>query len=345
MSSKQIRQEEESFNTKDYRTNQENGFLAPQERKLLNKIDKQTGGTKNKTDEVDYVSMLLNLHQDTTVVHFPMYNFQPRFCLYKRATVEYQVNASGNLYMHVNPAYFASVQSGSTAVPYIVLNNSTYDNVDNPSAIVGNTGLTDLSTYNALSVASGDFAQVLTTGYNCEFCITGVSMLNRKGMLTLVEEVSDDLITISNSVAGNTNINTWIASGSNSGNIRRSILTKLPNKTEFDLAEPLETHVYRWFPNYGGMSAHNYDYPPSATSDSISLSFGTLFKKLHLFISGADASTKIRITHTIAYSTTPNFVNYDKFPVSWPNCFQKPDTLLSKLASDTTHIFHHKGGH
>jgi type 1 glutamine amidotransferase len=114
---------------------------------------------------------------------------------------------------------------------------------------------------------------------------------------------------------------------------------------EFDLAEPLEPHVYRWFPNFGGMQAHAYDFAPTTTQAEGYFNLGAnLYKRFHLFISGADTSTKIRFTQTFAYSTTPLLNNYDKFPVTWPNCFAKPDVILSKLSSDTSHIFLHKGG-
>lgn len=288
--------------------------------------------------------MILNLHTDTTVVHFPMYNFQPRYTFYKRATVEYAVNATGNLYMCVIPSLFSYVNSASTAVPYIVCNNVAYDNVDGPASLTTSVGLTDVATYQNLAAPANEFSQALVTAYNCEFTVTGVSLLNRRGMLTVVEDVSDDYLFADVSVTTATNLNTWFSSSVGNPNIRRSLLLKTPNKLEFDLASPMESHVYRWFPNFGGMSAHSYDFAPNQfVSPQITTNASSTYKRFHLFLSGCDTTTKIRLTHTFAYSATPAILNYDKYAVSWPSCFVKPDVLLSKLSSDVNHIFHHKG--
>lgn len=319
--------------------NQNRGFYNNKQINMLSRLD-GSGVRRKVTSPINYFSALANLHKELSPVDMPGYNHYPRHNTYKRKFIELGVNSSGNLRVNIPISTFSYMNPTSSLCPGFIIKDNLYTDVNtttlalttwsaNTLLPLGDTCLNNLSYF--------DYGYV--TACNIEFKISGVSMLNRKGLFTLVESYDTNYIISGNTGAAN------IADLNITANASpRATMIRNPNTFIQDLAKSDTEILYRWVPNYGPREMTQYDIEENSVSSpgfaSSTGAGGERLKVLDLYISGADPLTLVEIIFTISYSGIPSITYMDQLPLTWPSCFVDITSTLQKLASDQDFIFH-----
>jgi hypothetical protein len=107
------------------------------------------------------------------------------------------VGGGGNAFIGINPSLLVQGLNNSTASPFLTVKTNTL--IYDPSISTNSFGSTDLASMRDIGILgsagfnlSTDFERSKLVAFSIEFSITGVSNLNRKGNLYLVDEWTGD---------------------------------------------------------------------------------------------------------------------------------------------------------
>jgi hypothetical protein len=304
----------------------------------VNKIQNRINKVQPSNNTPDYYETILNLPRSITLGHFPLYNTIPTHVCKRKGVFTYPVNASGNIFIELNPSMFSVTGIGSTySKSNIVLNNVGYTDINKTNySFTSGSNLTDVNMCSTLGLDPDSFHNALVTGFHVKISATGVSTGNRAGFLTLVEYVDDNTLQIDNS-----NANSYSALSSYINKRPMKYQIQNPQTLERDLATAYSNSFeYTWIPNFGEQAAYLYDGDVSVLS-----SYGGVgdsssdYKKLAIYVNGANVSTQIRLDITLMYQATPTAQHINTYPVSYGTDFSSPNVKLQKLGQNRNIIF------
>lgn len=293
------------------------------------KVNKKTKNSKSRSNTKmnEYITTILNLDKSSRLPILPNNNFAPYHVCKRKAVLTYQVNASGNLYLEYVPSILANVANNSTVSPFIALNNPAYTDPNGNLNITAAGGMADLTAVNTLCLDGNVFHNATVTGFYLKLSATGVSTSNRAGFLTMCETVDDTALIINNSVG--------LSSGTlnqmyNNRPLKAQIQSDI--KLEQDLATAYSNSFeYIWIPNYHMESAVTYDY--DVIGQSAPSNFDSAdFRKLGVFVTGANVSTVIRVEIVVMYQATPTQALLTTYPVQYGNDYENINEQLQKLS-------------
>lgn len=283
---------------------------------------------------VDYFSCLRDLHVYSNAVHFPGYCWTPRHVAIRRSSANYTVNASGNIFYEFTPTIQALNAQESVISTYgvVVMNNNAYTDVNMTNLNVTAGTVTDLTIPASLALSAVIFNDSTVTGCSIQFTVTGVSNLNRKGIINIIEQADDQGIVLTGT--GYTTANAYV-------NARPLKYTQnATSKLTADLTNTLNTQwLYRWVPNFDSGSFQNYSGDPAI--DVITPAIfdnSTDIKKVMVYLSGCDVSTILRVDTTLMYSAIPKPQYLNQQPISWPIDYRNPNVKLQKLSTNLGYI-------
>jgi len=311
---------------KNKNKNKASGVYTKQEQRVV--YAAKQGEVRRPQGLRNFISMLTNLHTSNSVAHFPGFAFTPRFINFKKAIYDLTVNSSGNCYFCMIPTLFAmnGTDSTSAIAGLLSVNNTGYISVDKTDYNLTGTDATNLAFSNIGPGPSTAFETSTTIAANIGITVTGVAPIYRKGLLTIVEDTDDNYITNTNS-ASSSSFNNWL-------NARpRSFMVKNPIMKEFDLSQNSDSHLYRFIPNFGSQQFNNVTRSVTLNPSLTGLS-GHPMKMLHIWMSGCEANTTLRLTVNIAYSSTIMDQFIDTYPAQYPTSFQDPIVYLQKMSQD-----------
>lgn len=332
-----------NYNTKSKRPVKAKAKQGKAKPKPVNSNNKNTYRQPNKVqssnNSVDYFSTIVNLPRSNVLSGFPRYNSAPFHLCRRKGVFTYPVNASGNIFIELNPTNFARTGTTSpVAEQLIVLNNVGYTDVNTTTlALAAGGNLTDTTMAATLGLSSIEFHSALVTGFHVKLSATGVSTGNRAGFLTMIDYQDDQYVSIDSASAGSyTAINSYVNARpmkfqvQNIHTLERDLATAYSNSFE-----------YTWIPNFSDQNAYNYDQDVLSTSvvSSTILDVGDSFRKLGIYVNGANPSTQIRLDITIMYAATPRSAYLSQYPSVYGTDFTSPTVMLQKLGMNRNVVF------
>jgi hypothetical protein len=243
-----------------------------------------------------------------------------KVCKVRRA---YSVNANGNIYMRIAPAYAAVGSTGGFS-PLLVLNDDIYNpngTVDYSALItVFDNGFSD----DVLKLTLGVFDTVNTTTFNLKIGMTGVNNLNRKGVLHIAEDRDDRVIYGRNDALGSAA--SLIVNDNSLTNISALYHYKDFSATTSDLAH---IATYHYIPE--NSYADPVKISPSNSTTTNVLSTQSSTKQLIIIGTGLDPETQIVLDYEIVLECEPELSQLSNYRPSYSHVFENPDPYLFYL--------------
>jgi hypothetical protein len=222
------------------------------------------------------------------------------------------VSSTGNLKISIAPKYVAMYDNTSTANNFKYDNSAAYD----PTIVTGggtSVAITELAA--ACNLDELIMPKVRVQSLHIKFSLTGMSNLNKKGTIHLMESTSADYYNNSDYA------------------------------TELNIPYGPVSEVYKGIEiaNMTGNSDIQYNYFPMSTADlnndftSVDVettSTGTVhapFKLFGFIINGADTSTQVRmeIEATLECEVVPAYIN--TYPIAYSTCFIDSNPTVNLL--------------
>lgn len=246
--------------------------------------------------------MVTSLPNVTSLVPFPNYCYNPAHVCKRKAISIHQVNASGNLYVEITPSLLATTSSSSGASPILAINNASYTDVNATPIFAGNTGWADVGAVAGLCLDSASFHNAIVIGFHVRVTATGVSTMNRAGYITMVESVDDSGIRISNSANSAALVQSYMAGRT----LKNATLSNMTLERDLGTAYS-NSFEYNFIPNFNHNTIIGFDFDVDAYGNESNLLIDSQvdFKKLAIYISGANPSTLIRLEMVAVYQATP----------------------------------------
>lgn len=250
--------------------------------------------------------------------YYPRTGWSPVHACYRKAAVYYPVNSSGNLFFELTPSIYAgnsSDASNTSCVGLIVLNNVGYSNINiNTYNFSAGGGLTDTTLNRQLGIAlSPNIKWGICIGATIQVAVTGVSNLNRSGVLNFVEYSDNQFPYLDNAAS---NSYTQISNYMNARPYASMI--QYPRHAEYELSSSNDQiYTYTWLPNFSP-----YEYDSYSTDYAYINTLGAIpalipnntaadYKKIALYASGLPTTAILRIDITLVYNAmpSPGFMN------------------------------------
>jgi len=260
----------------------------------------------------NYAAMVASIATKPFPFYYPRTGWYPVHACYRKAAFYYPVNSSGNLFFELTPTVFAgnsSDASNTTNVGLIVLNNVGYSNINVTTYSLSSGGnLTDLTANRSLGVALYNTMRWTTCiGATIQVTVTGVSNLNRAGVLNFVEYSDNQFPYLDN---GSPNSYTQLSSYINARPYANMI--QYPRHAEFELSSSNEqVYTYTWLPNFGPAEYDAYSMEYAAVSAlgvipaTVPFTSGADYKKIALYASGLPNTAILRFDITLVYNSSP----------------------------------------
>jgi len=229
------------------------------------------------------------------------------------------LNASGHGMLNLQPKYLASTAGASPASPIFYCNDNAYDPYATSSTSL--PGPPDLTVATAAGLLDTEIPNARVQSLHCKFTLSGVSNLNKKGTIHLMETSS---------------AYKWVTTG---GASYIDPMIPLHNINE---APSHEVHRIVEIANMDSAVVMQYNYFPLTNANlndeflhvGTSASFGDsgdTFKNFTLIVAGADTTTVVRCEYEVTYECTVASPFVNTYPVQFGKCFVNSEAALNLL--------------
>jgi hypothetical protein len=311
-----------NLNTNEVYTRQENNIMST--------AIKATGVSRVAPDS-DYFSLIASIDKGANACHMPLYANSPSCAMKKTTQFQVPVNSSGNLFVFITPSLLSWEDSAGNVSPgFIISNNAGYTDVNGSGNIITTTNTAIAGLHDSFTPPRGDMHSWLTTAFQLQWCVTGVSITDLRGYVNAAILTSDTAFVVASS--GSANGATALQTLMNSNPVSNAV--KNPQHMEYDLSKDNDNKAWRFVPNFGPESADLYERDVTTQSHG-TMETGTTNRSLALYFSGLNPSSIVKFNVAAAYSANPIPSKKSDFTLSFTNNFRQPLPLLVKMACNT----------
>jgi hypothetical protein len=283
-----------------------------------------------------FIRALASLGNGGDLARFPLYNSIPQHVCKRKGVFTYPVNSSGNLYVEFTPSLLIGASSNATVATMglMVLNHASYTDVNTTSLSLGTSGnITDLSMPATLGLDNDAFHSGVTIGFHVKVTATGVSTGNRAGMISMVQFFDDQKLLLTNT--STSTVNTYINSRPLKWQMQNAITLERDLSTAYT-----NSFEYTWIPNFNHNTIYGYEEDILTINSANIIDENIDYKKLGIYVNGANSATQLRLDVTVLYTATPVAQFLNQYPVAYGRDFQDYTAILQKISSDPSLVFH-----
>jgi len=290
-------------------------------------VSKVVDVVKKPKHKSEYLQAILSLPHNVTLPHFPLFNYTVAHVCKRKVVTNYPVSPSGNLYLEYTPSLLAKFSSNSTVSPIVAINKVDYTSVATPITFTATSGFVDIASLSGLCLDTALFHNAIVTGFHVKLSATGVSTMNRSGYINLIESIDDSSLQMANSAGATSSMTSYMAGRT----LTSAILSNVT--LERDLATAYSNSFeYRFIPNFNANTISGYDFDVTYQNSLGLIDEAVDFKKLCVYVSGANPSTIIRAEITAMYQALPRQHKLSEFPASYGNDYTDISVPLQLLS-------------
>jgi len=248
-------------------------------------------------------------------------------------TVKYRlvktVNATGNLIFVLPPSLTTHFATTSAISPLFCCNSNTYNPSINTNNFVGETGLFDVNFtgVGGTNLDNNTFASSACVSLNLKVSLTGVSNLNKKGKIYIIEGRN-------NLYYGGGAATEPAAANEYTNRYYLGNLTKYQFKKEIEIMnmDSKNRIEYSYIPecSYSNLLRDNLQYPTLYPSGPWYMDR----KAVVVVVIGADPSMEVQFDLCIDIQARPKPSYLNTYPTDNINIFVNPDPILRQMECD-----------
>lgn len=286
----------------------------------------------NKRDS--YIDSLTRLHVDRSPCGFPCFNWEPWHQAVNTKQYLLPVNSSGNLYFEICPSQLmASDNSGTPAgtTSTFLMNDPLYTDIDSTTVAATTSGYNAM--FNTLRPNAGVFHSGVVIGLSMRISVTGVSTVNRKGFIYVVQYADDQIAALTSAATSQTN------SYINARPLQLQLLQPVHFEQELSTSD-MDALIYTWVPNFNGDTIPNYDLDIANGAINAGIndqSFDS--RKCGIYLNGVDPTAKLKLEITYMYLASPLPAQLSTYPIKFGTEFQDITKKLQHLGANVDFVF------